>query len=503
MTYTLKTLGCKANLYDSQLIEKKLQSLGYEAAQPGQDKVSIAIINSCSVTNEADQQSLKTAKRFKKNHPGSSVILTGCSAEANPEFFQNSSEIDFLVGNRSKAALMHHLETFAQGDHDRSSKASRIGKDSVSLQSPTSRPQTPVTLGASLGYEELRSRHPIDREWPLPEEIFFSPSQLREHSGRADAARTRVFLKIQEGCNSFCTFCIIPYGRGPSRSLRPRSVLNQIQALVDQGVQEIVFTATNLGHYGSEWLEKGDPKTKPLDDLIESVLKHTKLKRLRLSSLDPTEISTRLMGMVEAESRLCPHFHVSLQSPHSKILKRMKRQYSQDEVIETLERIGALKPTYGPVYVGMDVITGFPGETDQIFEESLALFKALPWTRLHVFPYSERSKTPATRLSGSVMKQDRKTRAKLLRTLSNQRLKVFYQNQKKVNQISEVLLEHPVRSLDHHRQWWSGHALNYTRVLIAENPSTPFRSNQLIQVRPIGVQFDSVAQDASLLGELF
>ena len=183
----------------------------------------------------------------------------------------------------------------------------------------------------------MLSRHPIDRDWYGEEGFLTPPVHLEGHS-----AKTRAFLKIQEGCNSFCTYCIIPYGRGPSRSVRPRELIEQIHTLVSQGIREVVITGTNVGDYGADWVPEGTPQSAPLVEFFRLILAETKLERLRVSSLDPVEITPELMALVETDSRFCPHFHVSLQSAHSRTLRMMKRKYSTAEVRRCLETIEKL-----------------------------------------------------------------------------------------------------------------------------------------------------------------
>ena len=291
--YLLKTLGCKANLYDSQLLESELQKKGWLAAdlKSGAD-ADLCIINSCTVTDEADKQSRKLATRLLKDHPRAKVVITGCAAEVDPELMAETPGIHYVVGNRDKPDLVNLV------------LASISGKVESGI------------LGRAANYDEMLSRHPIDREWATPEAAFMVPPARH----RGEAGRTRTFLKIQEGCNSFCTYCVIPYGRGPSRSLGISEIVSQVNELVGQGVQEVVITGTNVGDYGIDW------NSKPaVTELFEAIFAETDLPRLRVSSLDPTEITPELFALMRREPRFQPHFHVSLQSPHSKILKLMKR----------------------------------------------------------------------------------------------------------------------------------------------------------------------------------
>ena len=345
-TYIVKTLGCKANLYDSQLIEAELQKRGWTPVANGGNP-GLCIVNSCTVTDEADRQSRKTAARLSRDNPATRVVVTGCAAEIDPERLAQSKGIDYVIGNRNKPDL---VEIILQKTASRS-----LETDSQNL--PRERAEI---LGQTQGFTEMLSRHPMDRDWYGEEGFLTPPVHLEGHS-----AKTRAFLKIQEGCNSFCTYCIIPYGRGPSRSVRPRELIEQIRALVSQGIREVVITGTNVGDYGTDWTPEGTPQSVPLVELFRMILSETGLERLRVSSLDPVEITPELRALAQSNSRFCPHFHVSLQSAHSRTLRMMKRKYATSEVRRCLESIAGLRAPVGGVFVGMDIITGFPGETDE------------------------------------------------------------------------------------------------------------------------------------------
>jgi MiaB/RimO family radical SAM methylthiotransferase len=395
--------------------------------------------------------------------------MTGCGAEVNPEKMLQSTGVDFVIGNQDKDRFSEIIQKAVLN--------SGIAKSA------------PTILGAVTGYSELLSRHPMDREWPAIDQTYLPP--IRDIQG--ESSRTRIFLKIQEGCDSFCTYCIIPYGRGPSRSVRLEDLVRTIQSLKD--VKEVVLTGTNIGDYGRDW----NLGASCLEELIEKILKQTKLPRLRLSSLNPVEISHRLIQIMRQEKRLMPHFHISLQSPVTKILKRMKRKYTQKEVIQTLESIESIKNERGPIFVGMDVITGFPGETDADFQEGLELLSQLPWTRLHVFPYSEREGTPATKLSGSVPISVRKERARILNQLSQKRIESFYQSQL-FHSFSDVLMESEVKGPDGKPGWISGYSGNYMRFLVRSNDTKIY--NKIIKLNPYSVVLDRASGEAFFIANL-
>jgi threonylcarbamoyladenosine tRNA methylthiotransferase MtaB len=267
-----------------------------------------------------------------------------------------------------------------------------------------------------------------------------------------------------------------------------------VKGLVYAGAQEVVITGTNIGDYGLDW------HTQPLlDELLERILGETDLKRLRVSSLDPTEITPRMLNLVEKDPRFCPHFHVSVQSPHGRILRLMKRKYRAEEVSECLFKLSQLHAPLGGVFVGMDLITGFPGETQQEFEWSYQTLAQLPWTRMHVFPYSEREGTPATRLPGTVLPHVRSQRAKLLNELSLNRLKQHYQTLLTQCRENSLSLQAILMEKGASKGWASGYTPNYLRVLIPE--SSAITKNELIDAIPYDLMVDRGANDVAFVAK--
>ena len=480
--YILKTLGCKANLYDTQLLEIELQRRGWSPATEAdrEEDVGLCLVNSCTVTDEADKQSRKMASRLKKHHPQSKVVFTGCGAEVAPEKIAATKGVDFVVGNQSKPDLIEMV-----------------------LQAAGEPVAEGRVLGKVVDYKTLTSRHPIDREWPEPEASFLSQDSLSQ----GQAVRTRAFLKIQEGCNSFCTYCIIPYGRGPSRSLPIDQLVAQVASLAEQGVQEVIFTGTNLGDYGSDWNKGGKPA---LEMLVSAVLERTPIRRLRVSSLDAEEVSDTLLEIMRSNERFCPHIHLSLQSSHSRILKLMKRKYDGERVVECLRKIESIqRSAFGGPFVGMDVITGFPGETLEEFEWGVQRLRELPWNRLHVFPYSERSGTPATRLPSAVPQTERVRRSQILLALSLERLKETYsralEHLKKTEDgvLTEILCETPVQGPDTSKTWLAGYSKEYLRVVAPCPPGVSPESlqNRVIQAKVHTLWVERASGEVSFLGE--
>lgn len=487
--YVLKTLGCKANLVDSQRIEAELLARGWTPASEVGD-ASLCIINSCTVTDEADLQSRKLASRLARENPGAAVVITGCAAEVDPERLARSKGVSYVVGNQDKPWLVDLvLSQLSQQKEEAKIDAEMSGE----------------VLGSVSTYSHILSRHPIDREWSSIEPSPLKLSKLRSTEGGRFSVKTRAFIKIQEGCNAFCTYCIIPYGRGPSRSLEADAVVAQIRSLVTEGIREVVITGTNIGHYGSDWSEsgpagqyfRGEP---PLTELFARILEETSLARLRVSSLDPTEITPGLIALMEREPRFCPHFHVSVQSVSDRILRLMKRRYAAADVSRCLKRLAELSQLPGGMYVGMDLITGFPGERDEDFTAAVEFLRAHPWTRLHVFPYSERSGTPATRLPGAVPPAVRSARARALNALSLERLS-RHQSALLARPIDGVLLERGSTVTLGERRYRAGYSPNYLRVLVPADDARA-EPGTLVRALPSTLHTHAPAGEVSLVSEI-
>ena len=473
--FTVKTLGCKANFADGQLIEVGLEGKGYVSTNDLAE-ADFVIVNSCTVTDEADRQSQKLARDVLKKNPHAKVIYTGCGAEVDPDGALKIPGVSAVLGNQDKTVASGLIENFLNENSD-----------------------APVLLGGVSGYDELLSRHPMDREWQLPDSSLDEVLKLNPESS---TYRRRAFIKIQEGCDSFCTYCIIPYGRGPARSLPVATIVENIRSLVAHGIHEVILTGTNLGDYGMDWAPMDDRRPM-IDDLIEAILKETSLPRLRVSSLDPTEISDRMILLMETYDAFCPHFHVSLQNVSSKILKLMKRKYTYETVEACLEKLAGMKRK---PFIGADYITGFPGETDQDFVESIEKLKQLYWHRLHVFPYSERAGTPATRLPNAVERSKRKERAQVLQAMSIDRLAAFYSDTRSGFESAEgllkgVLLEGKVKGPDGTRNWISGYTPHYQRVILPwKDPSLEKVQNTVINARVAHWLVDRAGGEVSWIG---
>ena len=354
MNYQLHTFGCKVNTYDSGLIQKNLKHNGFEPTASGQ----VHILNTCAVTAEATKEAVKTIRKIKAKDPLATVVVTGCAAQVDTGAFENLSGADLVVANSHKGLLPSIIEQYFKGEKQKVFKSNIFRKDDL------------------------------------------------EAGGGVEESHTRAFLKIQDGCNSFCTYCIIPFARGKSRSIPKKDLADRINQLSGQGIQEAVLTGVHIGDY--------DDQNGGLEDLLEYLLLHTQMPRFRLTSLEPIELSDRLIELYQND-RLCKHFHMSIQSGNTDVLSKMKRKYGQEDVRTSLEKIYSRIPNS---YVGMDVIAGFATETEDQFEDTFQLLADTPWTRLHVFQYSERPGTKAASYLETVPVAERKRRAQKLRELS-------------------------------------------------------------------------------------
>jgi threonylcarbamoyladenosine tRNA methylthiotransferase MtaB len=475
--FMVKTLGCKANYADGQLLEAGLMDHGFSSTHD-LASADFVIVNSCTVTDEADKQSQKLVKEIHKKNPNAKVVYTGCGAEVDPETALKLKGVSAVIGNQDKTRAAKLIHGFMEAH-------TNVSAEEI----------TPAILGGVQNYSELASRHPMDREWPLPDSAMDEVLKLTTASS---TFRTRSFIKIQEGCDAFCTYCIIPYGRGPARSLPIETIVDQIKELVAHGIQEVVLTGTNIGDYGVDW--SGEMK---VDDLLEAILTRTALPRLRIGSLDPTEISDRMIALMETHDAFCPHFHVSLQNMSSKVLKLMKRKYSYEAVESCLGKLGSMKRK---PFVGMDYITGFPGETDEDHAQAIETLKTLYWSRLHVFPYSERARTPATKLPNAVAVSKRKERARELQAMSLDRLTSVYATARQGFEqgkglIKGVLLESHIKGPDGTHNWVSGYAPHYQRVVLPMRKEDSSSRNTLVDIEVTHWLVDRASGEVSWMAE--
>ena len=358
------TFGCRLNTYESEVMKNHADQAGL---------TDTVIFNSCAVTAEATRQLRQSIRKTRKESPDVKIIVTGCAAQINPDDFAGMDEVDQVLGNEEK-----------------------LRADSYQ------------TFG-------------LDRSEKLRVNDIMSVKETANHLIDGYSERSRAFVQVQNGCDHRCTFCIIPYGRGNSRSVPMGEVITQVQRLVDNGYQEVIITGVDITSYGPDL-----PGKPTLGQLCQKILKRVPdLKRLRLSSIDSIETDEALFQVITEEARLMPHLHLSLQAGDNMILKRMKRRHSREDSIEFCERVRAARPD---MVFGADIIAGFPTETEEMFQNSLKLVEDCGLTYLHVFPYSAREGTPAAKMP-AVAGNIRKERAARLRALGKDKFDHFMTSQ--------------------------------------------------------------------------
>jgi threonylcarbamoyladenosine tRNA methylthiotransferase MtaB len=368
------TLGCRLNAYESQVMREHATAAGLDNA---------IIVNTCAVTAEAVRQATQTVRRLRREHPLARLIVTGCAAQIEPEHFAELAEVDHVIGNTEKM----HAATFRA-----------LARDEVAR----------VEVNDIMSVRETAS-----------------------HMLEGFGSRARAYVQVQNGCDHRCTFCIIPYGRGPSRSVPAGEVVAQVRRLVEAGYREIVLTGVDLTSYGGDL-----PGGMRLGRLVRQILRHVPaLRRLRLSSIDQVEADADLLAALAEEPRLMPHLHLSLQAGDDLVLKRMKRRHSRAEAIAFCEGARRLRPD---VVFGADLIAGFPTETEAMFANTLRLVEECGLTYLHVFPFSPRRGTPAARMP-QVARAEIKARAARLRQKGEQALARFLASQQ--GKEIEILIE--------------------------------------------------------------
>jgi threonylcarbamoyladenosine tRNA methylthiotransferase MtaB len=367
--FKIITLGCKVNQYESAFIEESLIDRGCQKANKG-GEAELVVINACIVTAKASYQSRQAIRSAIRESPHAIIAVIGCYGQVFPDELSKIKGVDLIVGNKGKSSL------------------------------------------SDLLLNAIHHNSPL-----ILREDFESSENFEQIPIKSFSDRTRAFLKIQDGCESFCSYCIVPMARGPFRSLEPEKVVKIFKDLKRNDYKEVVLTGIHLGKYGSD-LSNG----MNLTQLLIEIGKNTFPLRIRLSSLEPTEIERELIELIASHNWLCRHFHISLQSGDNSVLKRMNRHYTYRMFIELVDEINRLVPM---VSIGVDVLVGFPGEDERAFNNTFELLKDLPVSYLHVFPYSRREGTAAARFSEHLAYKRIKERAFLLRCLDKEKRKIF------------------------------------------------------------------------------
>ena len=410
----LHNLGCKVNAYETEAMQEMLENHGYEIV-PFKEGADIYIINTCTVTNMADRKSRQMLHRAKKLNPDAIVVATGCYVQAQEENGQVDECIDIIIGNNKKKDLIEILENHT--------------------------PKSVIDINHTKEYEEMHL------------------SKTAEH--------TRAYIKVQDGCNQFCTYCIIPFARGRVRSRAKEDVIREVTDLANNGYQEVVLTGIHLSSYGVD-LEGED-----LLSLILAVHEVEGIQRIRLGSLEPRIITEEFAKTISELPKMCPHFHLSLQSGCDETLRRMNRRYTSDEYYEKCQ---LLRKYFDNPALTTDVIVGFPGETEEEFEKSKAFVDKVDFYETHIFKYSKRQGTKAAVMEGQVPEQVKTVRSNIMLEMDEKKRteyeKAFF------GRVVEVLFEEKITK--NNACYWVGHTKEYVKIALQAEENL---QNQLINVR--------------------
>lgn len=429
-TVGFHTLGCKLNFSESSTLARSMEDAGYAKVKVT-DRPDIFVLNTCSVTENADKECRRHVRRFRNLNPEGIILVIGCYAQLKPEEIASIDGVDMVLGANEKFNVVEHLENL-----------------------------------------HVKANETIALNGAIKEVKTFVP-------GYSAGDRTRTFLKVQDGCDYFCSFCTIPLARGSSRSASIKQVVGLAHEIAEKGTKEIVLTGVNIGDFGKDSDEDFLQLVKALDQ-VEGI------ERFRISSIEPNLLSNEIIDFVAGSKRFAPHFHIPLQSGSDEILKRMRRRY---DTALYAERVNRIRETMPHACIGVDVITGTPGETEEEFNKSHAFIRSIEVNYLHVFTYSERANTTAVRMDDSVPMNIRRERTKVLNFLSGKLRRKHYENN--LGTTRPVLFEK-----EEHGNQMLGFSDNYVRVCQAYDPSLV---NTIIPVQLSTINADGHVESKALI----
>ena len=430
----LHNLGCKVNAYEVEAMQQLLEKAGYEIV-PFTEGADVYLINTCTVTNIADRKSRQMLHKAKKMNPDAIVVAAGCYAQADTEKLKEDNAVDLILGNNQKTQIVEVLEEYEK-EH---SKQVQV-----------------IEINHTKEYEEL------------------SIEQTAEH--------VRAYIKVQDGCNQFCTYCIIPFARGRVRSRKIADVLREVETLASKGYKEVVLTGIHLSSYGVYFPKE---ERESLLSLIQAVSRVEGISRIRLGSLEPRIITEEFLECIVKTGKVCPHFHLSLQSGCNKTLKNMNRRYSAQEYAEKCELIRKFYPAPA---LTTDVIVGFPQETEEDFEESYEFVKKIHFYETHIFKYSRRHGTKAASMDGQLTEAAKAQRSDRMLELHEIRAREY--EEAMIGKKMELLLEEEIE-IDG-RPWYVGHSREYVRAVISKTDA--HRVNDLVTVKAVAFVRDHILE---------
>ena len=430
----LHNLGCNVNAYEVEAMQQLLENAGYETV-PFEEGADVYVINTCTVTNIADRKSRQMLHKAKKMNPDAIVVATGCYAQADTEKLKEDTAVDLILGNNQKTQIVEALEEYEK-EHAKQVQV--------------------IEINHTKEYEEL------------------SISSTAEH--------VRAYIKVQDGCNQFCTYCIIPFARGRVRSRKIEEVLSEVETLAAKGYKEVVLTGIHLSSYGVDFPKE---ERESLLSLIQAVSRVEGISRIRLGSLEPRIITEEFLEGIVKTGKVCPHFHLSLQSGCNKTLKNMNRRYSAQEYAEKCELIRKFYPAPA---LTTDVIVGFPQETEEDFEESYEFVKKIHFYETHIFKYSRRHGTKAASMDGQLTEAAKAQRSDRMLELHEIRAREY--EEAMIGKKMELLLEEEIE-IDG-RPWYVGHSREYVRAVISKTDA--HRVNDLVTVKAVAFVRDHILE---------
>ena len=432
--FALHNLGCKVNAYEVEAMQQLLENAGYETV-PFEEGADVYVINTCTVTNIADRKSRQMLHKAKKMNPDAIVVATGCYAQADTEKLKEDTAVDLILGNNQKTQIVEALEEYEK-EHAKQVQV--------------------IEINHTKEYEEL------------------SISSTAEH--------VRAYIKVQDGCNQFCTYCIIPFARGRVRSRKIEEVLSEVETLAAKGYKEVVLTGIHLSSYGVDFPKE---ERESLLSLIQAVSRVEGISRIRLGSLEPRIITEEFLEGIVKTGKVCPHFHLSLQSGCNKTLKNMNRRYSAQEYAEKCELIRKFYPAPA---LTTDVIVGFPQETEEDFEESYEFVKKIHFYETHIFKYSRRHGTKAASMDGQLTEAAKAQRSDRMLELHEIRAREY--EEAMIGKKMELLLEEEIE-IDG-RPWYVGHSREYVRAVVSKTDA--HRVNDLVTVKAVAFVRDHILE---------
>ncbi len=423
------TLGCKVNLYDSEAMAELFADKGYEIVD-FDDNADIYVINTCTVTNFGDKKSRQMIRRARRKNENAIIVAAGCYAQVAPKRVAEIEGINIVIGTKDRADVVEIVEKYR------------------------------AEMGVVNAVTDIKGEKEFER---------LKVSRLKD--------RTRAYIKIQEGCNRYCTYCIIPYARGPVRSRKPEDVIDEVKVLAANGFKEVVLTGIHVASYG---VDLGDIT---LADIIERVHAVEGIERIRFSSMEPKAVDDEFVKRMAKLPKVCEHYHLSLQSGSDETLKRMNRRYTSSEYAAACERLRKAFPT---VAITTDIIVGFPTETDENFIESYSFAEKIRLSKIHVFPYSPKEGTPAAKMKPQIAPDVKNERSHKMLELSDRLNREFMSEY--INKDMEVLFERL------EGEYYEGHTRNYIKVLCKSDKDI---KNQLVTVKLTGI-----AGEETMYGEI-